>query len=91
MGNQKVVRTSSMMGIARGENIAYKELENLLEEGYKVVMCNPIGNWLEYILEKEDQPQEYVVNVDCEVIPGKVDVDKIHTKLVERINKQTVK
>lgn len=90
MGNQKVVRTTSMMGIARDENTAYKELESLLKEGYKVVMCNPIGNLLEYILEKEDQPQEYVVNVNYEVIPGKVDMDKIHTTLVEHINRQSL-
>lgn len=90
MGNQKVVRTNHTVGMVRNENRAYKELENLLEEGYKVVICNPIGNELEYILEKQDQPQEYVVNVNYEVIPGKIDMDKIHTTLVEHINRQSL-
>lgn len=87
MGNQKVIRTNNMMGMARNENRAYKELEALLEEGYKVVMCNPIGNELEYILEKQDQPQEYVVNVNCEVTREKVDANKIYDEIVKHLEK----
>lgn len=30
-----------------------KELKEKLKEGYRAVMCNPIGNELECILEKE--------------------------------------
>jgi hypothetical protein len=28
-------------------------LDDLLEDGWRVVMCTPIGSELEYILEKE--------------------------------------
>lgn len=31
-----------------------KYLRELLQDGYKVVMCNKIGDDLEYIVEKED-------------------------------------
>lgn len=31
----------------------FKHLQRRLEEGWVVVMCNPIGNDLEYVLEKE--------------------------------------
>ncbi|WP_053985255.1 hypothetical protein [Niameybacter massiliensis] len=87
MGNQKVVRTNHTVGMVRNENRAYKELENLLEEGYKVVMCNPIVNELEYILEKQNQPQEYVANVNCEVTRGKVDANKIYDEIVKHLEK----
>lgn len=48
---QLVVRTSE-----RGYP-GIKELQELLDDGYNVVMCHPIGNGLEYIVEKF---------VDCE-------------------------
>ena len=31
---------------------AFSKLEKLLDKGYEVVMCNKIGDDLEYILEK---------------------------------------
>jgi len=37
------------------DSTKYEELNKLLHDGWKVVMCNRIGNDLEYILEKEDE------------------------------------
>lgn len=48
MKEQIVVRTFTSIYL-NGRN----DLENKLKEGYKVVMCNPVGDYLEYILEKE--------------------------------------
>lgn len=53
MKKQIVVRTAPT---GSGFWYEYKKMEYLadkLEEGYVVVMCNPIGKDLEYILEKE--------------------------------------
>ena len=53
MKKQKVVRTTpTEIGYSyRKDRMKY--LEEALNEGYVVVMCNPIGKDLEYILEKE--------------------------------------
>jgi hypothetical protein len=50
---QKVVRTVPTSERYRYEHDAMKYLRDLLDEGYTVVMCTPIGNDLEYIVEKE--------------------------------------
>ena len=44
MKKQKVIRTKARQGVTLHENEPYELLAELLEEGYKVVMCNPIGN-----------------------------------------------
>lgn len=36
----------------------YRELDKLLHDGWKVIMCNRIGDDLEYILEKEENRDE---------------------------------
>lgn len=53
MKKQKVIRTKSRHGVTLYENEPYKALEDLLEKGYQVVMCTPVGDELEYILEKD--------------------------------------
>lgn len=51
---QKVVRTApNEIGYWHKEQ-AMKYLRELLEDGYRVVMCNKIGDDLEYIVEKEE-------------------------------------
>ena len=35
----------------------YVELDKLLHDGWKVVMCNKIGDDLEYILERGEQDE----------------------------------
>ena len=52
---QKVVRTATTATGYWSTPERYRELDKLLHNGWKVVMCNPIGNDLEYILEKEDE------------------------------------
>lgn len=53
MKKQKVVRTAPTE-IGYWYQLSKMEyLEEALNEGYVVVMCNPIGKDLEYILEKE--------------------------------------
>lgn len=37
---------------------AFSGLKKLLNEGYEVVMCNKIGDELEYILRKEGEKNE---------------------------------
>ena len=53
MKKQVVVRTAPTEGKYWYETVKMEYLAKKLEEGYMVVMCNPIGNDLEYILEKE--------------------------------------
>ena len=50
---QKVVRTISTSDRYKYDYNTIKYLDSLLNEGYVVVMCTPIGNDLEYIVEKE--------------------------------------
>ena len=53
MKKQKVVRTAPPEIGYWYQRDRMKYLEEALNEGYVVVMCNPIGKDLEYILEKE--------------------------------------
>ena len=53
MKKQKVVRTAPTENGYWYRKDRMKYLEEALNEGYVVVMCNPIGKDLEYILEKE--------------------------------------
>lgn len=53
MKKQKVVRTAPTPTKYWYDKDRMKYLEAALDEGYVVVMCNPIGGDLEYILEKE--------------------------------------
>lgn len=50
---QKVVRTAPTEKGYWYEDSRMKYLAELLSQGYTVVMCNQIGNDLEYIVEKE--------------------------------------
>lgn len=51
---QKVVRTAPTGDSYWYEGRKMEYLRNLLNDGYKVVMCNKIGEDLEYIVEKEE-------------------------------------
>ena len=53
MKKQKVVRTAPTESGYWYQPSRMEHLEEALNEGYVVVMCNPIGKDLEYILEKE--------------------------------------
>lgn len=55
---QTVVRTAPTQSGYWSSPERYGQLRELLKNGWKVVMCNPIGNDLEYILEKEDENDE---------------------------------
>lgn len=52
---QTVVRTHAMPAdmLVRSEAL-HKKLDKLLKKGWRVVMCNPIGDDLEYILQKTE-------------------------------------
>lgn len=50
---QRVVRT-----YPRGFTVTTGDLNNYLEHGYCVVMCNKIGECLEYIVEKEIETED---------------------------------
>lgn len=52
---QTVVRTRPRNARYSYEYDAYQELYRYLDQGYRVVMCTPIGNDLEYIIEREDE------------------------------------
>ncbi len=52
---QTVVRTAPTKDGYWYSPSRYEALEKLLHDGWKVVMCNEIGDDLEYILEKEDE------------------------------------
>lgn len=52
---QKVVRTAPTSKGYWYEGERLKYLQELLSQGYRVVMCNRIGDDLEYIVEKEDE------------------------------------
>lgn len=51
---QTVIRTYPTPVRYNCDPDCYKILNKLLSTGWKVVMCNKIGNDLEYILEKEE-------------------------------------
>ena len=53
MKKQKVVRTAPTESGYWYQPSKMKYLEEALNKGYVVIMCNPIGSDLEYILEKE--------------------------------------
>lgn len=53
MKKQMVVRTAPTSSGYWYEKQKMEYLTEALNQGYVVVMCNPIGNDLEYILEKE--------------------------------------
>lgn len=53
---QKVIRTAPTSGRYWYDPEKMKYLSALLNNGWKVVMCNRIGEDLEYIVEKEEQP-----------------------------------
>lgn len=55
---QKVVRTG-----LQGSN---EELRELLKYGYKVIMCNQVGNELEYIVEA-DSATDLMAGIDKEM------------------------
>ena len=55
---QCVVRTAPTSSSYWYEGERMKHLSGKLNEGWIVVMCNPIGNDLEYILEKEVETKE---------------------------------
>lgn len=50
---QTVVRTYPTPTRYNCDPDCYKILDKLLRDGWKVIMCNKIGNDLEYILEKD--------------------------------------
>lgn len=49
---QKVVRTNCFM--TRGGIKGTEELDEALADGWQVVMCHPIGERLEYIVQKTE-------------------------------------
>ena len=51
---QKVVRTAPTSKNYWYQAERFEYLQRALKDGWKVVMCNKIGDDLEYILEKED-------------------------------------
>lgn len=51
---QEVVRTAPTRKGYYYDPDRFAELQSLLRQGYKVLMCNKIGDDLEYILDKED-------------------------------------
>ena len=53
---QKVVRTVPTRKGYWYDEEKREYLSELLNNGWKVVMCNRIGEDLEYIVEKEEQP-----------------------------------
>lgn len=55
MKKQIVVRTAPTSSSYWYEEKKMQYLTNALNKGYVVVMCNPIGDDLEYILEKETE------------------------------------
>lgn len=59
---QKVVRTAPTSKGYWYEGKKMEYLKALLEDGYRVVMCNKIGEDLEYIVEKEDNHERHTEN-----------------------------
>lgn len=51
---ERVVRTAPTRKGYYCDPACFEELQSLLRQGYKVLMCNKIGDDLEYILDKED-------------------------------------
>lgn len=54
---QKVTRTAPTKKGYYYSPERFEELQELLRQGYKVIMCNKIGEDLEYILEREDNSE----------------------------------
>lgn len=54
MVKQTVMRTRPTGGRYDYEYESFRRLDDLLKQGWLIVRCNPIGQDLEYILEKED-------------------------------------
>ena len=57
---QKVIRTATPSSGYWAEGTKTQDLKNALDDGFRVVMCNPIRRkdgeeWLEYIVEKEEK------------------------------------
>ncbi len=52
---QKVVRTYDRFASARD---CTKELAEALEDGWQVVMCHPIGECLEYVVQKMEVEED---------------------------------
>ena len=57
MKKQKVVRTRPKGKSYYYEPAAFEWLASSLENGWRVAMCNKIGDELEYILEKDDSKE----------------------------------
>ena len=55
---QTVVRTAPTPNGYWRDSSRYGDLDKLLHNGWKVIMCNHIGDDLEYILEKEENRDE---------------------------------
>lgn len=55
---QTVTRTRPNSPKYSYEPDAFLALKKLLNEGYEVVMCNKVGNDLEYILEKTGEGKD---------------------------------
>lgn len=55
---QTVVRTTPTPERYMRYPDSYNDLKELLHAGWKVVMCNKIGNDLEYILERGERESE---------------------------------
>ncbi len=53
MVKQTVTRTQKKGSSYYRDSDAYAKLYDLLNQGYRVILCTPIGEELEYILEKE--------------------------------------
>ena len=66
---QKVVRTG-----LQGSN---EELRELLKYGYKVAMCNQVGNELEYIVEA-DSATDLMAGIDKEMRRKAFELSLIH-------------
>lgn len=49
---------------------AFSELKKLLDKGYEVVMCNKIGDDLEYILEKTGDSKDENRSQQTNIHPG---------------------
>lgn len=51
---QIAVRTQTKSKDYKTDLGCYLKLNDYLKDGWSVLMCNPIGSELEYILQKED-------------------------------------
>lgn len=55
---QTVIRTTQTPARYMRYQDSYNDLKELLHDGWKVVMCNKIGDDLEYILERGGMENE---------------------------------